>query len=170
MERTTFRVGPAATPVSAGRRRARSAPQGSAFIFTLSRPDAVTIAIERAERGVKIRRNGKLTCTRATPAAARTVRAELMRTQAIRRLKGKARKRALSRAMRKRRCTVYVQRGALRRNGAVGAQRVPFSGRIGRRALPAGRDRARIGPATGATAANSRTANFQIVATPRRRR
>jgi hypothetical protein len=74
---------------------------------------------------------------------------------------------APTRARRRRpRCTRYVSRGTLvRRNLAAGARRTPFSGRMGRRKLPAGRYRARL-QATDLAGLRSRTRTlfFRILA------
>lgn len=62
-------------------------------------------------------------------------------------------------------CVRSVKRGTLQRHGRSGANSVPFSGRIGRKALPAGRYRARIvATVTGAASASvPRTLTFTIV-------
>ena len=73
-----------------------------------------------------------------------TVRIAILRERAGRRKRGRCVKPtpALRRA---RRCTRLVRRGTLVRSGRLaGANRVPFSGRIGRRALPRGRYRSRL--------------------------
>jgi PKD domain len=74
---------------------------------------------------------------------------------------------APTRARRRRpRCTRYVTRGTLvRRNLAAGARRTPFSGRLGRRKLPAARYRARL-QATDLAGLRSRTRTlfFRVLA------
>jgi hypothetical protein len=103
-----FRVGRSRTAVSA-RRRARRAPVGTTFRFTLDRAASVRIAFARPARGLRSGRR----CVRPS-----------------RRLRG----------ARARRCTRLVAvRPALTRAGRAGANSVPFSGRIGRRALAPGR-------------------------------
>jgi hypothetical protein len=52
----------------------------------------------------------------------------------------------------------------LTRHGLAGANKVPFSGRIGRRALPAGRYRAKIvASVPGAKASAPRSVRFTIL-------
>jgi PKD repeat protein len=60
---------------------------------------------------------------------------------------------------RAKRCTRATRKGVLRRAGAAGANNVPFSGRIGTKALRPGRYRATLGT----PGAKSRTARFKIV-------
>jgi DNA-binding beta-propeller fold protein YncE len=94
---------------------AQRARRGSRFRFRLSEGASVTIAIKRALPGRRARR-------RAGPCRATS-----------RRLRGN------------RRCTRYRAVGTLRRGDlAAGAQRIRFSGRLGRRALRAGSYRATI--------------------------
>ena len=68
-----------------------------------------------------------------------------------------------------RRCTRYIRAGAtLRRVGVAGPNVVPFSGRIGRRALRLGRHRLTIEATDTAGNSAKRTKRFRIV--PRRGR
>jgi hypothetical protein len=61
-------------------------------------------------------------------------------------------------------CTRSRKRGVLTRHGLAGANKVPFSGRIGRRALPAGRYRAKIvASVPGAKASAPRSVRFTIL-------
>ena len=72
---------------------------------------------------------------------AASVRIAIERARAGRRARGRCRK--PSRRLRARpRCTRWVRQGALRRSGGAGANRVPFSGRLGRRSIGLGRRRA----------------------------
>ena len=62
------------------------------------------------------------------------------------------------------RCTRHVAVGTLRRNALQGANRVAFSGRIGRRALAAGTYRATIRARDAAgNRSPARTARFTVV-------
>jgi CSLREA domain-containing protein len=150
-----FRVARRATPVSA-RRRARA---GGTISFRLDEAARVTLQVRRLVRGVRIRRDGKLTCRTATrrarALAVRQVRQELGR---------RATDRRVARELRKRRCTAEQHRGTLRRQAKAGRNRIAFSGRIGRRALTAGTYRIRAG-ATDAAGNTSTTASnrFRIV-------
>jgi hypothetical protein len=56
----------------------------------------------------------------------------------------------------RKRCTRFVRRGALKRNGAAGANRLPFTGRIGRKALKPRRYRATIVATDGAGRSKAR--------------
>jgi hypothetical protein len=64
---------------------------------------------------------------------------------------------------RAKKCTRYVATGKLTRNGVVGANRVPFSGRIGKRALPPGSYRARLTPKRGNLAGVPKDVRFKTV-------
>ena len=68
----------------------------------------------------------------------------------------------------KRRCSRYRRRGELRRTGRAGHNTVPFSGRIGSRALAPGSYRARIRAANAAGASGPRTTSFRVVRETRR--
>lgn len=138
MSRRRFRVGRAPTARSAARKR-RRAPVGTSFRYTLSERSTVRISIAAAKRGVKIRRRGALRCGAATRRNRRTLLRQLLRS------KPSLRGRALRRALRKRRCTVYGKGRALVRAGrGPGRVKTPFSGRIGRRALRPGLHRATL--------------------------
>jgi CSLREA domain-containing protein len=104
------------------------------------------------------------TTIRYTLSTAATVRITIYREAAGRRV-GRRCRRPSRRLLRRRRCTRLVRRGTLVRTGSTGANRVPFSGRLGRRALPPGRYRGRIvASATGAPRESApRTARFRIV-------
>jgi hypothetical protein len=113
-----FRVGRAATPVSAARRP----PVGTSFLYDLSEAARVEIQIARKSRG--------------------------------RRVAGKCRK-ATHSNRRRPRCTLYLSLGTLVRNSVRGPNAVPFSGRIGKKALRPGSYRAGI---TATDAAGNRSA------------
>ena len=85
------------------------------------------------------------------------------------RLRGKARRRAIKRLARKRGCKVYRVAGTLRRSGKAGANKVPFSGRIGKKALKPATYRASI-VATDAAGNASKTQrkNFRVVKAAKR--
>jgi hypothetical protein len=70
----------------------------------------------------------------------------------------------------RRRCTRFRRRGRLFRAGRAGANRVFFTGRIGRRALPAGRYRATITATNTGGPSRPRTTNFRVAAIRRTRR
>jgi PKD domain len=106
MLRKRFRVARKATPRVAGRIRA-----GSAFLFSLSEPARVAIAIERA-LPVRRRRGRCVSPKRARRGGHR--------------------------------CTRYKRAGTLERTLHAGKTKVGFGGRIGRKALRAGRYRATV--------------------------
>jgi len=63
-----------------------------------------------------------------------------------------------------RRCTRYLKVGAIRRAGTRGANKLPFSGRIGKTALAPATYRATIvAVGAGGLMSNSRTVSFRIV-------
>ncbi|HST37873.1 MAG TPA: VCBS repeat-containing protein, partial [Conexibacter sp.] len=122
----SFAVARGATAKVAGSARGRRAPKrGTTIRFTLSEAARVTLTVERRAAG---RRSGRR-CVAPT--------AKLRRARA-------------------RACTRFVVAGTLVRGGGrQGANAVAFSGRIGRRALAAGRYRV---TATAADAAGNRAA------------
>ena len=129
MSTRRFRVGTAPTALAAA--RARRAPSGTRFRFTLSSAADVTIAIDRARAG---RRSG-------SRCAAPTRR---------------------NRSARK--CVRYLTAGRLLRRGRrAGANAVPFSGRIGRRALAPGSYRATLTAATTAGTGAPARVTFTVV-------
>jgi len=135
----TFAVGPRPTALVAQRR----VPRGTKFRFGVSEQAAVTLTIARRVPGLRSR-------GRCRPATARLRRTLLRRLGA--------------RGLRRARCTAYKRRGALRRRAVAGPNTVAFSGRLGRRALPVGRYRARL-VATDAAGNRSKaaTTRFRIV-------
>ena len=109
---------PRLTSVSLTRKRFRVGPKAT----------AVAAATRRSPIG---------TTVRYTLSETATVRMVIARRESGRRVGSSCRK--ATRALRKRkRCTRFVARGTLRRASRAGANRVAFSGRIGRRALPRG--------------------------------
>jgi len=69
-----------------------------------------------------------------------------------------------SRLLRKKKCTRYVKKGTLKRTGVQGPNRVPFSGRIGKRALKPGRYRVVIqGTDAAGNVSTAKKAKFRIV-------
>jgi hypothetical protein len=129
-----FRVGRSRTAVSARRRRTSRAPVGTTFRFALDRAASVTIAFARQASGLRAR-GGR--CVRPS--------------------------RRLRRA-RARRCTrLVVIRPALTRAGRTGANAVPFSGRLGRRALAPGRYVATLTATAAGRAGAPRRLAFRVV-------
>jgi PKD domain len=128
-----FRVGRSRTVVSAGR-RARRAPVGTTFRFRLDRAASVRIAFARRAGGLR-GRGGR--CVRPS--------------------------RRLRRAG-ARRCTRLVAiRPALTRSLPAGGNAVPFSGRIGRRALAPGRYVATLTPTSQGVAGTPSRLRFRVV-------
>jgi Domain of unknown function (DUF4394) len=135
LSRKRFRVGARPTRLSA-RRRPR-AKAGTTIRYRLSENAAVSFRIERTLAGRSRRVRGRRRCVKPT--------------------------RALVRA-RARRCKRYRRAGTLSRQGRAGANRLAFSGRVGRRALRRGRYRLTL-QATDAAGNRSRASrrNFTIV-------
>lgn len=132
--RASFRVGRAATAVSAKAKRkpakGRPTAAGTAVRFTLNARAAVTIAIERSAPGRKL---GKA-CRRPTP-----------------------------RLRRKRACTRWTAAGTLTRKGVESGRRsIAFSGRIGRRALAPGHYRATVSARNASGSAKAVTRAFTV--------
>ena len=121
-----FAVGPGATPVAA------RAKKGTTFVYTLSEPAVVAVAIQRPMAG---RRKGR-SCVAAT------------------RKNRKAKK-----------CTRYVAVGAVSGGtGVAGANALPFSGRIGRKALKPGTYRASLVAVDAAgNKSAAKTVGFKVV-------
>jgi hypothetical protein len=143
-----------------------AAPQASLALSSLSMlrrrfavgrtPTAKVAAVRKVKRG---------TAFRFTLSAAATVTIRLERALPGRRSRGKCLK-PTARLRRARRCTRYVSAGTLSRRGLkAGRRSVAFSGRVGRRALAAGRYRAtlRAKDATGHVS-RSRSLTFTVVA------
>ena len=92
-----------------------------------------------------------------------SARIEIQRARPGRRSRGRCRKPS-ARLRTRRRCTRWVRVGTLRRQAPAGGTRVPFSGRLGRRALRLGGHRALL-VATDASGNRSRAARvrFRVV-------
>jgi hypothetical protein len=109
--RSRFAVGPQPTALGAQRRRRRAA-RGTAITYRVNEGAFVALAVQRVTRGYRVGRR----CAARRP-------------------------RRVRRGRRVRRCTRLVTRGTIRRNARAGLNRIAFSGRLGRRALPVGRYR-----------------------------
>jgi len=128
-----FRVGRAHTAVSA-RRRGRRVPVGTTFRFALDRAASVRIAFARQASGLRARGGS---CAKPSR--------RLRRAHA-------------------RRCTRFVPlRPALTRALPAGPNAVPFSGRIGRRALAPGRYRATLTATAAGRAGAPASIRFVVV-------
>jgi PKD repeat protein len=125
----TFRVGKAATAISAKVRK-KKIPTGTTIRFKLDEAATVSIKIDRALPG---RRRGKR-CVAPT--------------------------KKLTRA---KRCTRYVRAGTLKRKGVAGANKVAFSGRIGKKALKPGSYRMTLVPSASSATGSSKSIAFKIV-------
>jgi hypothetical protein len=91
--------------------------------------------------------------------------AQIKVTQLVRgRRVGKRCVKATPRVRSHRSCVRSIKRGTLTRHGHVGANTVPFSGRLGRKALPVGRYRATlVASVPGAAGSIPRSVRFTIV-------
>jgi hypothetical protein len=131
-----FTVTRTATPADAV---ASGVPHGTSFTYTLSEAARARLTIARAETGVRVGR----ACRKRT----RKLLAQLKRKK-----------------QRVRNCTRYVRVGVLTRTSRQGANRVAFSGRIGRRALKVARYRTTLVATDGAGNASApRNVTFQVV-------
>lgn len=148
-------------PVSVGIALSRPALRGLPMLRRRFAPSAAAppIAARRVRRG---------SAFRFTLSEAATVRIAIRRARPGRRVGRRCvrPRRTLARA---RRCTRWVRAGRalMRRDLAAGAQRIAFSGRIGRRALRRGRHRATL---RAANAAGGRSAPARITFVVLRRR
>lgn len=140
----TFRVGRSSTPltgVAAARRRARRAPVGTTFRFTLEVPRVsapfATAALPLVKIAISHSTFGRLSGHRCVKPTRRLAR--------------------------HRRCTRRVVDGTLSRGAHAGANSVAFSGRLGRRALAPGRYAATLTPFWGGRTAAPRTLRFTVV-------
>jgi hypothetical protein len=149
-----FRVAKTATAVASARRpgakrrgpKRRPAPSGTTIRFTLSEPATARIAISRKLTGLRLKRRGRTVCAAPTKRNLASARKAIAKRPAIVRLDGGKRAKAIAKAERKLRCTRYQAAGVLtRRNLAAGPNSVPFSGRIGPKALKPGAYRVQIG-------------------------
>jgi hypothetical protein len=88
----------------------------------------------------------------------------LRRTRGYRVGRRCVRRRPRSAAARRRRCTSRTRRGTISRRAVAGLNRYPFSGRLGRRALPRGAYEMRIVATDAAgNASRQRSVSFRIV-------
>ena len=135
-----------------------TAPSISGFavtnkVFTVG-SKATAVAALRHPRGTVLR------YTLSEPAA---VTVTIAREAGGRKVHGKCVKPSRKNA-KSRRCTRYLKVGAIRRAGTRGANKLPFSGRIGKTALAPATYRATIvAVAAGGLRSNSRTVSFRIV-------
>jgi hypothetical protein len=126
-----FGVSKKPTAVSTRKKKVK-AQLGATFHYGLSIAARVTISIERALPGAKVR--GK--CVAITRKLARHHYT---------------------------RCTRYKLAGTLGRTGSTGTNKIPFSGRIGRKSLPAGSYQAIIEASANGHNSNPRSTSFTIV-------
>jgi hypothetical protein len=144
-------------------------PDTAAPVISGLRLSRRTFAVGSAPTPVaaKVRKGTTISYSLSEPAR---VAFKIERALAGRRSGGKCRK-ATRRLRKKRKCTRFKTAGTLRRSGAAGANRLAFSGRIGRRALRPGSYRLTI---TGTDAAGNpsaaKRAKFKVVRAPKRKR
>ncbi|KKL96712.1 hypothetical protein LCGC14_1841720, partial [marine sediment metagenome] len=145
-----FAPGSKATPVDATagaskKRKRRRTRRGGTIRYTLSEAAAVKLQVKKRTRGVRIKRKAKSSAKKRTRCVSRTKgnRRKLRREirKKLRKLKGRKLRRRIRRETRKAKCTLYKNKGTLRRTGKVGRNRHSFSGRIGKRKLRRGRYR-----------------------------
>lgn len=168
-----FRVAKAPTAVVAAKRQGakrrakrRSAPRGTTIRFTLSEPATARIAISRKLPGLRAKRGRRTACIAPTKRNRAAARKSIERRPAIDRLEGAARRQAIAKAERKLRCTRYQDGKVLtRRNLAAGKRSIPFSGRIGAKALKPGGYRVQVGATdvAGNRSLRRAAASFKIV-------
>jgi hypothetical protein len=168
-----FRVAKRSTAIVAAKRQGakrrakrRAAPSGTAIRFTFSEPATARIAISRKLPGLRSKRRGRTVCIAPTRRNRAAARETIAKRPAIAKLKGAARRQAIAKAERKLRCTRYKPSGILtRRNLAAGKQSVPFSGRIGAKALKPGPYRVQVGATDVAGNRSTRRAetSFRVV-------
>jgi Tol biopolymer transport system component len=112
LSRTRFRVGRAATKISAAAAKKRRLPgRGTTLRFTSSEAATLSIRIERVLPGRKAGKGRKRTC------------------------------KPVRKRVKHGRCTVFKKRATLTRHAGAGKGRVALSGRIGRRKMAPGRYR-----------------------------
>jgi hypothetical protein len=148
------------------RAKRRAAPRGTAIRFTFSEVATARIAISRKLPGLRKKRRGRTVCVAPTRRNRAAARETIAKRPAIVKLEGAARRKAIAKAERKLRCTRYKPSGILtRRNLATGARSVPFSGRIGAKALKPGPYRVQVGATDAAGNRSTRRAetSFRIV-------
>lgn len=97
---------------------ARRATRGTTIRYRVSEDASVKLAVERVTRGIKRKRKGRTRCVRTS---------------------------APARVPKHRQCTLTKLAGWLVRSSRKGSRRIPFSGRIGRKALESGLYRIRAG-------------------------
>jgi dipeptidyl aminopeptidase/acylaminoacyl peptidase len=142
------------TPIAPAPVLAQNPPDVISFRFS---PRRITVARGSTPTAL-VAAGGTFSYSLSAPAR---VRIEIERQSKGRRVRGTCRRSA----RRGTRCTVFQLKGTLTRNGSAGSNTVPFTGRIGRRALPAGSYVATITPfdATSCEAGVPRTTTFEVV-------
>lgn len=166
----TFAVGSQPTPITASSPR-RSMPKGTTIGYRLSEAASVALSIEQKAPGLKLRRGkAKTGCLAATRRNRRALVKQLTRALG-RRATGPSGRRRLAARVRRSSCVLYASRGMLHRSGTGGSNKLPFSGRIGSKALRAGRYRVVL-VATDAAGNRSSPANdgFRVVAAVKNKR
>ncbi|HVE68542.1 MAG TPA: hypothetical protein VNB64_08180 [Solirubrobacteraceae bacterium] len=154
MLRTRFTVGGGTTALAAATRPRA----GTAFRLTLSERARVAIFIARTTIGYRQGRRCLVVTKALRLRLARTIRGGTTRSRAVR----------LRWLLRRRACTILKHLGTLVRTARPGANSVPFSGRLGRRALPVGRYTAAIGAVDAAGNVSMwRRVFFNVVPQPR---
>jgi hypothetical protein len=166
-----FRVANAPTAIVAAKRQGakrrakpRPAPRGTAIRFTLSEAATARIAISRKLPGLRAKRRGRTACVTPTKRNRAAARESIAKRPAIAKLEGAERRKAIANAERKLRCTRYEASGVLtRRDLAAGERSVPFSGRIGSKALKPGGYRIQVGATDAAGNRSSRRAETSFL-------
>ncbi len=166
-----FAVGKSATAIAArasatavfarssARKKGAKPPTGTTIGYDLSGSGTVAIAIEKKLAGVKLKGRG---CVAATAATRKELLLAAERTLGHRG-SAAARKHKLAALLRQARCTALQSLGALTRAGKAGANQIPFSGRLGSRALTPGSYLARASATPATTPPSTASASFKIL-------
>ena len=153
----------AVAPAAGATKKAKVA-HGTTFGYSVSEPAALSFAIERAAGGVKLRRGKATRCVTASKKNRTKARAQIVKRLGAG-AKGPKGPKRIAGALRKAKCKLFVKRGAVTGSAtAAGAGSMPFSGRIGNKALKPGKYRVGV---TGTDAEGKRStvrrASFTIV-------
>ncbi|MBA2793093.1 MAG: hypothetical protein H0U32_03735 [Thermoleophilaceae bacterium] len=118
--------------------------QGTTFSFISSEGGSAKLVFQKRVKGLKLKKGTKLKCFVSSKKRLRKLRKLLAKQAAVKKLRGKARKRKLAKLVKKRGCKPFKTIGSITQVVTPGRNEIVFTGRVAGRKLAPGVYRATL--------------------------
>ena len=118
--------------------------QGTTFSFISSEGGSAKLVFQKRVKGLKLKKGTKLKCFVSSKKRLRKLRNLLAKQAAVKKLRGKARKRKLAKLVKKRGCKPFKTIGSITQVVTPGRNEIVFTGRVAGRKLAPGVYRATL--------------------------